>query len=194
MPRRLSIRDRRGRKNLSQEFDLQLTSLLDVMVIILVFMLKSATVSTNTFLTAPGVQLPISGSQDFPAESVHLIVTPEAILFENARVVDFAQSADAVADQAKASQYKFQSKDLDEGGKRILPLYDALLKAKEKDEFLRTKSRARDEQGNPLPFEGVLAIQADKHVNYEVLRKVMYTAASAGYKVFNFLAMNRDRR
>ena len=54
--------------------------------------------------------------------------------------------------------------DIDEGGMRIARLYDALNSAREKAEVLRAKSPARDAQGNPLPFDGILAIQADKRV------------------------------
>ena len=73
-----------------------------------------------------------------------------------------------------------------------ISLYQELIKAKEKSELLRLKSPARDEKGQPLPFEGVLAIQADKRVKYDTIRKIMYTAGAAGYKTFRFLAMKRD--
>ena len=56
----------------------------------------------------------------------------------------------------------------------------------------RAKSQARDEDGNPLPFDGVLAIQADKRISYDTLRRVMFTAGDAGFKVFRFLAMQQD--
>ena len=42
------------------------------------------------------------------------------------------------------------------------------------------------------PFEGILAIQADKRVNYNTIRKIMYTAATAGFKVFRFLAKQQE--
>ena len=74
----------------------------------------------------------------------------------------------------------------------MVPLYGALVKAREKAELLRAKSKARDAEGNPLPFDGVLAVQADKRIAYDTIRKVMYTAYSAGFTVFRFLALRKD--
>jgi biopolymer transport protein ExbD len=189
-----SIRFGRGsrRRRLKGEgFELQLTSMMDVLVIIVVFLLKSYQQSTNNFATVPGLKMPISVSMDSPPDSLQVIITPEGITFEGNRIVDFVQSADA-AGNVQDAQYAFKKTDLAEGGRQILPLYDALLRAREKSEQLRLKSKARDAQGKPLPFEGVLAIQADKRVKYDTIRKIMYTAATAEYRFFRFLAMRKE--
>lgn len=185
-----SIRSRRGRKKLNKNFELQLTSMLDVLVIILVFLLKSYQTSQNNLTTVPGLKMPISVSPDEPRDSLQVIITPEGITFDGERIMDFVQSANNVG--ADDAQYSFNKKDLDEGGRRILPLYDALVKAREKVEMLRMKSPARDAQGNPLPFDGVLAITADKRVQYDTLRRIMYTSGAAGYKVFRFIAQRKE--
>jgi len=190
MPFHRSIRVRRNRKEIRRSFDLQLTPMLDVLVIILVFLLKTAAVTSTTFTSVAGIELPVSESPDVPPESLQLIVTPEAMTLEDQRIMDFVQSAASVG-TAEAS-YEFARGDLDEGGRRVVPLYDALVKAREKAELLRAKSKARDADGNPLPFDGVLAVQADKRIAYDTIRKVMYTAYSAGYTVFRFLALRKD--
>jgi biopolymer transport protein ExbD len=190
MSMRRSIRNRRGRKRLKQVFDLPLTSMMDIFIIILVFLLKSFSASTHNFTTVPGMQLPMSGSPEMPPDSLYVIVTPEGLTFENERVLDFQQSASSAG--STEATYEFKKVDLDEGGRRIVPLYDALTKAREKAELLRAKSKARAETGEPLPFEGILAIQADKKVRYETLRKIMYTAAAAGFRTFRFLAQRRE--
>ncbi|OFZ21512.1 MAG: hypothetical protein A2X94_08985 [Bdellovibrionales bacterium GWB1_55_8] len=185
-----SIRSRRNKKKLTGGFELQLTPMLDVLTIIVVFLLKSYSASTNSFTTVPGLKLPVSASPDSPPDSLQLVITPEAMTFENERILDFVLTDTAVG--AEETIYQFKRTDLDEGGRRIVPLYDALLKARDKAEILRAKSNQRDEDGNPLPFEGVLAIQADKQVKYDTLRRIMYTAATAGYPVFRFLAARKD--
>ena len=185
MARSRSIRSRRGRKRINEAFELNITSLLDVLVIILVFIMKSFSASLTTFNTVPGLELPMSKSPDIPHESLHVILTPEAITFENERIVEFIQSAESLGNEAR---YTFSRKDLDEGGNRIVPLFDALTQAKQKSELLRSKSQARTQTGEPLPFEGILAIQADKRVHYDTVRRVMYTAGAAGFKTFRFLA------
>jgi len=165
--------------------------MLDILVIILVFLLKTFAVSTNSFTTVPGIKIPITRSPDGPPDSLHLIVTPESMTFEDEKILEFVLEGTFPTD-AEEANYEFKRNDLDEGGRRVLPLYDALMEAKDQSELLRARSKARDDEGNPLPFDGVLAIQADKRIHYDTLRKIMYTAATAGYKVFRFLAMKNE--
>jgi len=190
MPFRRNIRDRRGRKKLHKDFELQLTSMMDILVIILVFLLKSYSASTNSFSSVPGIKLPISKTQDSPPDSLLLIVTPEAITFEGVRVVEFVVSAGTL--NGDQPSYSFKNEDLDERNMRVARLYDALTKAREKAELLRAKSPARDAEGKPLPFDGILAIQADKRVKYDTLRKIMYTAGAAQFRTFRLLATKQD--
>lgn len=185
-----SIRSRRSRRTVARGFELQLTSMMDVLVIIVVFLLKSYSASLNSFSTVPGLRLPISRSEDIPVDSLQVIITPESLTFENEKILEFVQTAAGAG--SSDSGYAFKSSDLDEGNRRIVPLYDALMKARSKAELLRAKSQARDARGNPLPFDAVLAIQADKRVQYDTVRKIMYTAAAAGYRIFRFLAMKQD--
>ncbi len=186
-----SIRFRRARRK-HKDIELQLTSMLDVLVIILVFLLKSYSTSTNNFTTLPGLKLPLSASQDIPPDSLHLIITPEGMTFESVRIVEFDLGAGSLGATDADAQYSLKPVDLAEDGRQIKPLYEALVKAKDRAELLRAKSKARDAQGNPLPFDGILAIQADKRVHYDTIRKIMYTAATAGYKTFRLLALKRD--
>jgi biopolymer transport protein ExbD len=187
---RRSIKNRRRRRRIGSEFELPLTSMMDVLVIILVFLLKTYSTSQNNLSTVKGIQLPISSSVDTPTDSHQVIVTPEAITFEDERVVEFEQSTEALS--ASDAKYQFKEADLQDGGRKIVPLYDALIRARDQSEMLRVKSKARDAQGNPLPFDGIMAIQADKRISYDTVRKIMYTGASAGYRVFRLLAMKRD--
>lgn len=189
MASKRGIRARRERRKINGGFELQLTSMMDVLVIIVVFLLKSYNVSLNNFNTAPGLQLPISSSVDTPNDSVQVIITPESLTVENERILDFIQSSANLG--SNEATYSLRPNDLDEGGRRIVPLYDALMKARERTEILLAKSKARVD-GKPLPFEGTLAIQADKRIKYEMVKKIMYTAGAAGYKQVRFLAMKRD--
>ena len=190
MPAFRSIRTRKRKKKLNNGFELQLTSLIDVLVIILVFLLKSYQPSLNTLTTVQGLQMPISASPDEPRDSLQVIITPEGITFEGKRVVEFLQ--DGATAGATEGNYKLDEKGLDEGGRRILSLYNTLVAAREKSELLKAKSPVRDEKGQPLPFDGVLAVTADKRIQYDTLRKIMYTAGAAGFKVFRFIALKKE--
>lgn len=190
MPAFRSIRTRRRKKRLNQGFELQLTSLIDVLVIILVFLLKSYQTSLNTLTTVQGLQMPISASQDEPHDSLQVIITPEGVTFEGKRVVEFLQDGDSAG--STEGSYKLNETDIDEGGRRIVSLFNTLVAAREKSELLKAKSPVRDASGNPLPFDGVLAVTADKRIHYDTLRKIMYTAGAAGFKVFRFIALKKE--
>jgi biopolymer transport protein ExbD len=192
MMSRRGIRTRRGRRKLrklNDTFGLQLTSMMDALVIIVVFLLKSYNVSTNSFTTAPGLHLPYSTSVEVPTDSLQIIVTTASMSVDQERVVDFVQNAGSL-DQTGAA-YAVKAADLDDGGRRIVPLFDALIKAKEKTELLFAKSKSRI-NGRPIEFEGIVAIQADQRIKYDTLRKIMYTAATAGFKSFRFLALKQE--
>src|SRR4051812_43659003 len=93
MASRKSIHGRRVRRRIGKTFELQLTSMMDVLVIILVFLLKSYATSTNNFTSLPGMKIPVSTSIDNPPDSLQVIITPEGMTFENERILDFVQSA-----------------------------------------------------------------------------------------------------
>jgi biopolymer transport protein ExbD len=190
MPAFRSIRTRRRKKILNKGFELQLTSLIDVFVIILVFLLKSYQTSLNTLTTTQGLQMPISASQDEPRDSLQVIITPEGITFEGKRVSDFVQDGGSAG--ATEGSYKLNDTDIDEGGRRIVSLFNTLVAAREKSELLKAKSPYRDDKGQPLPFDGVLAVTADKRIHYDTLRKIMYTAGAAGFKTFRFIALKKE--
>src|SRR5690348_16663120 len=111
MPFYRSIRARRGRKKVNRAFDLPLTAMMDILVILVVFLLKSYSASTNSFTTVKGLELPYSSSLDYPPDSLQLIVTPEGMTFEGQMIVEFKQTPDAVAG---APEYALSKGDTDE--------------------------------------------------------------------------------
>ena len=185
-----AIRSRSSKKRIKKSFDLQLTSMLDILVIILVFLLKSYSTSTNNFTTPPELKAPYSSSQDLPPDSLHLVVTPVFMSFEDKHLIDFSINGYTPTDIEVRTQ--FSPTDLADEGRKIIPLYDALVAAREQSELLRAQSKVRDADGKPLPFDGVLAVQADKRIQYEVVKKILYTAQTAGYKMIRFLALRRE--
>ena len=189
-----SIRVRRKRKTIQQGFELNIVPLLDIMVILLVFLLKAATISSSTLQAASGLQLARSLSKEVPRDSHHLVITPLFMAFENEKVLDFVVSSEEVEAEDYQPQFKLGPNMLDRKERKlIIPLYDALIQAKEKSDLIREKARFRDEDGNPLPFNGHLAVQADRRIEYDLLRKIMYTAGAAGYRVFHFLAQRKEQ-
>lgn len=178
---RRSIRNRRKRARVGGEgFDLQLTSMMDVLVIIVVFLLKTYSASSNAFKTLPGMEIPLSASEQTPPDSLQIIVTREGITFENQALVKFS------------SPSQIPTTELDDRGLRIIPLFNALAEARHKTEILKARSANTQSPSSDRPFMGAVAITADAKVEYDVLRKIMYTASSSGYQVFRFLALRKN--
>jgi hypothetical protein len=84
----------------------------------------------------------------------------------------------------------------------IFDLTRKLVKSREKVEVLLSKAvwvkpinpndpNSAKEASKPK-FEGTLMIQADKKVRYELLRKIMYTAGAAQYKIFKLITIKKE--
>ncbi len=131
----------------------QLTSLVDVMTILLVFLMKSFSVEGTMVTPAPDLQLPVSTS-DLPARPVLTIVlTPSAILHEDQRIASVASFAGA-------------------DSLMIAPLHGWL-----------TQQKAA------LSLSPELMIQADRSVEFAVVKRVMYTCSRAGFTDFTILTL-----
>lgn len=178
---RRSILHRRKRKRVNQVFDLQLTSMMDILVIIVVFMLKSYS-ATVPFNTSSSITLPRSSAQEIPVDSLSVIIEPTGIILDSNKIVEFE------------APYEIEKRYLADSGRRILPLYDALMKAKEKAELLMSKAVWKDEQNQTVApkFRGTLVVQADKEIRYELLRKILYTAGAAEFKIFKLAMIRKD--
>lgn len=203
-----SILHRRARRRITKDFELPLTSMLDMLVILLVFMLKSYSTSAVAFATSNNIQLPTSNIPDAHVEGVNLIIEPTALILDGDRVLEFADAPKPqtppngsvpvkIDFKPEQAQYKIEAQLLADGDRRILPLYDSLIKARDKYELIRKSApEKRDEKGNLIarpPFNGTLIVHADKTVKYDVLRKVMYTAGAAEFRVFKLVAMKKEQ-
>ena len=199
MPAHRSIRHRRVRRKIHKDFELQLTSMLDILVIILVFLLKTYTTSTNSMASVKGIELPVSKSFESPQDTIHLMVTPQAIFISGLTdanpeltkpVVEFKQSVESLNSGGTPS-YEFKQDDVKDGV--ITPLFTILDQAALDAKNLRLSSSLRDKDNNPVPFNGTLAIQADKRVKYDILRRIMFTAGQAGFGTIRLLARQEEQ-
>lgn len=188
---RTSIRFRRNRRRVNQVFELQLTSMMDVLVIILVFMLKSYSTNAVNFNASTKIQMPSSLAEEMPGDGAHIIVDPDSLSFDGEKILNFIEIADP---NVPGSGYTMESSQLADQGHRIVPLYDALVRAREKAELMMSKAVIRDDKGQlkKPTFHGTLIIQADKNVRYDLMRKIMFTAGAAGYKTFKLVAMRKE--
>ena len=185
MPSR-SIRHRARHRRIEKSFERQRSSMMDVITIILVFILKSFSTQPSAFTSAKDLEMPYSLSDFNPEESLHLIISKKAILFEHEEVLRFRGGA-----------FRVQSNTPNK--LRIPELYRVLTEAKKniqntkRDALTRSFPNSKSIIDSKIPFTGILAIQADKAVPYSTLKKVMHTAAVSGFKVVRFLAARQEK-
>jgi biopolymer transport protein ExbD len=150
----------RGHHSQPKAAKVMLTTLVDAMLILLVFLIKSFDAEGELFTLTEGLQLPISTAQKKPERSFVVTIARDDILMEGEAV---ATVKDVVASQ-----------DL------IIPgLAAALKKKRELTEYIATQSTT-------VKFKGELIIEGDKSIPYALLQKVLYTSGQVGYSNFSF--------
>jgi biopolymer transport protein ExbD len=155
---------------------LNITAMMDMMTILLVFMLISFTTETANITQSDQLQLASSGTAKEVVESVSVTLTKNAILVEGNAVADVHDGAIDASDK--------QSGDVN--GLVITPLLNALTQRAELDK------KIADLKGEP--FEGAATIIADKATPYRLLTEVMYTAGEAKYKKYRLIVLQKRQQ
>lgn len=166
----------RPRRKRSRTFALQLTSMMDVLIIIVIFLLKSYGLSIMQVPQEDKLQLPVSKSTEMFGEGIVLSIAQDQIMVDSESVLQFAGDY-------KEKKFELPEGAMDSKGEgRLLAVYDIL--KRKKDEFDTIAARAPDPVEAAKKWTGELLVQADKEVPYELIRRVMFTAGMAGYKQF----------
>jgi biopolymer transport protein ExbD len=156
------LQRRNERRSRNQSMvDMNLVSLIDVFTI-LIFFLLSNTGGVETLASPRAVKLPESMSQQAPKETLMITVTATEILVAG-RVVA------SVSDAMKID------------GDMIQPL-KADLDVEASREVIRKENEADSKR---------VTVMGDKDIPYRLLRKVMFTAARAGYTDVSFAVRQR---
>jgi len=157
--------------NKKTTFILQLTAMVDMFTILIVFLLKSFSTSSVQITPQAGLSLPTSTNSGAPVEAVKLVVSSEGVFVENDKV-------------AVIKDGKLIVSDLDPNDQSFVrPLFERLdQEAKKSREIASINSEHK--------FDGKIVMQADKNLAFEVLQKVMYTSSMAGYADLNFATIS----
>lgn len=168
MAKRASRFSRGKRKE--RVFDIDITSLLDILTILLVFLLQSYNSSGVVINVPKGIDLPRSASETLNTFGVNIQVSKTNIFVDDAEVVNTEIPNEQL---------------FDEGGRRIVPLYNELVKIKE------TIKQSEKLSPQAKKFSGIANLVVDKTIKYEYLKRVMYTCATAGFKEFKFVVLTQ---
>ncbi|MBX9768576.1 MAG: biopolymer transporter ExbD [Bdellovibrionales bacterium] len=161
--------DRRG----DATFTLQITSMVDMFTLLLVFLLKTYSSSAVEITVDKDLNLPYSVSAKEPKEVLKLVVSKTGIFVDTKEVVHF-ENGQITADMLDQKDNQF-----------IRPLYEALdVEAK--------KSRDIAQVNDTVQFDGTVLMQAEKSLDYGLLKKVLYTASMAGYADLKFAVIAQE--
>jgi len=163
----LSVR-RRRRKRSEGTVKLNITSMIDMFTLMVVFLLKNYSAQGQLVTPAQNLMLPTSTIEKSSKEALSVKVSKSDIMVENQVVVD-----------EKAYKKILEQKDF-----LIEPLYNVLKKhneeARKSSEMFKTE------------FSGKISIQGDVAIPYNILTRVMYTCGQAGYPVMNLVVYRKN--
>ncbi len=161
-----SFKRKKTRRALQEPEPLTITSLMDIMTIILVFLLKSYSANPVQLKGGDDLKLPFSTAEQEPGESTAITVTLNNII---------------VTDKAVATLEKGEvaASDLSGGDFMIDPLFEALQQEVDKQKKIEKFNKK-------AKFTEVVTIIADRNVPFSLLSKVMYTAGQASFSKFKF--------
>lgn len=161
----MAIGNRRSKRGI---FSLRLTSMIDMFTILLVFLLKSYSAEGQIVTVTKDLSLPESTSQKAPEVASVISVTNQWILLDGRPV----EKIETVLSQ----------EDL-----LILNLHDQLLQLRNITESIGGISD-RDIVG----FKGKIAIQGDRNITFELMKRIMLTCSKVGYNNMQLTVMQSE--
>jgi len=150
--------------------DLNITPMMDMMTIILVFLLKTFSSSSSTITFDQNLKVPSSTTQLKPKEALSVTVTKKVILVEG----------DGIAPIAGGRVDPSVKRD-GENGYYITPLVDIL------EKHARKEKKVAELTG--IPWEAQLMLVADQTTPYRLLTEVLYSCGQAGYANYRLLVL-----
>jgi biopolymer transport protein ExbD len=153
------VRDRvsgHGRKSVDHQ--IPLIPFIDFLIVLVIFLLMSFSASGELVAQQPTITMPQAKNTEQIEISPIVAVDERVITLDGERVAD--------------TQTQGQSAQVD----RIEPLIQGLEAEKRKWETIHPSE----------PFAGQVIVQADRNIDFRVVKKVMFSAAAAGYGNVSF--------
>jgi biopolymer transport protein ExbD len=144
--------------------DLNVVPMVDMMVMLVIFLLQQYSSTGEVLYMQKDIRLPDANHGQVIEIAPVIAISPEQVVVTGVKVADVA--------------------DLDrEGGYLNIPgLEERLRDEKKRWDFIH-------QQDPDKKWDGAVNIQADKGVPFRIVKRVMYSAAVAGYFNVNFAAL-----
>lgn len=166
----MARKKRREREAEGEIKALNITAMMDMMTIILVFLLKSYTASAVSMTSSDELRPPVSSTRMTPKDTVAITITPRSVMLGDRKIFDLRNG------QVPTSVLS---------GRLVVPLDIALHKEVEKLKTIERYNAA-------APFNHELSIIGDKSIPYDVLLTVLYTAGHNELENYRFIVLQRD--
>ncbi len=154
----------RGKK--SGHASLTLTSLIDVMVIMVIFLLMNFSANGEVLYMSKDIKLPDAYHGSMLERAPVISVSADAVTFDGRMIL--------------------QSADLAKGDVLNVPeLEDALREEKRRYEQIH-----RNDPDHP--FRGLVNVQADRRIPFKVIKRVMFACNQSGFGNISFAALSRS--
>jgi hypothetical protein len=149
--------------------ELGLTSLMDIVSIIVVYLLKSYASDPVIISPTAGQKIPLSTADSSMQDGIPIFVTQRGITFGDKKVVAMTAEGD-IEDSAVTNHL-------------IGPLYDAMAEEVDKAKTLG--------ENIGKPWEGRAILVGDQDLKFSVLVDVMYTAGRAEFSQYSFCIIRK---
>lgn len=156
------------------EVSVNINSMMDIMVIILVFLLKSYG-DEPIKVVGEDLKAPTSSTELNPEDMTTITISQRAILVNNTKAVDI-----------KDGQVDKSQKKGGEASLYIQPVFDELSEA--------IKRKRREMKLLNQPYDPIATVIADQSTPYRLVTEVMYTAGQAELSKFKFAVIRGERK
>ncbi len=149
---------------------LMLASMLDILMAILFFLMKNYSQIQSDFNIGKDISLPYSSSVTPPVNALQMVVTQKTIMVDQEKVVDLVNG-----DIPREALVQ---------GLLIRPLALKLKKQKDRNIIQNDVDKKS--------FAGMIVMQADKNLQFNVLKKILYTAQLSDFVTLKLAALKKD--
>jgi biopolymer transport protein ExbD len=166
----MARKKRKEREAAGEIKELNITAMMDMMTILLVFLLKSFASSSAAITASEDVRPPVSSTRASPKDTVAVTITPKNILVGDKEAVRLVNG------QVPPELLQ---------GRLVVPLDEKLKKEVEKLKYIA-------ERNPSAPFSRELSVIGDKKVPYDLLLTVLYTAGQNELENYRFVVLKKE--
>ncbi len=166
---------RKAREAAGEIKELNITAMMDMMTIILVFLLKSYSASSLSVNLSDDLKVPTSTTQVHPQENINVTISMREVAVNDRKAVATENGVipRAYKEEGKADAFY------------VGAIYDALKKEVDKQKYIA-------QYNSRVPFTGRVNVTADKRIPYRTLMEVLYTAGQAELGEYKFMVLKNE--